>query len=77
MANEPSADPRSATTFPQMIRAAAAAYGDDIAVTLQGETIPDDSVTFAGLERQSAALARGLLARGVGKGSRIDRKSVV
>jgi acyl-CoA synthetase (AMP-forming)/AMP-acid ligase II len=71
MANEPSADPRSATTFPQMIRAAAAAYGDDIAVTLQGETIPDDSVTFAGLERQSAALARGLLARGVGKGSRI------
>ncbi len=71
MANDASVNPQSATTFPQMIRAAAAAYGDDFAVTLQGETIPDEAVTFAGIERQSAILARGLIARGVGKGSRI------
>lgn len=71
MANDVSVDPKSAKTFPQMIRAAAAAYSDDLAVTLQSETIPNEFITFAGLERQSAELARGLLARGVGKGSRI------
>ena len=64
-------DPRGAETFPQLIRAAAAAYGDDLAVTLRGETIPDDSLTFAQLDSQSAELARGLLARGVGKGPRV------
>lgn len=71
MTNDTSADPMSATNFPQMIRAAAAAYGEDPAVTLQGEGIEDEAVTFAGIERQSAVLARGLIARGVGKGSRI------
>ena len=71
MASNTLVDPQSATTFPQMIRAAASAYGEDLAVTLQGETIPDDSVTFTGIERKSAELARGLIARGVGKGSRI------
>ena len=60
-----------AKTFPQMIRAAAAAYGDDVAITLSAETIPNDEISFVGLERKSAELARGLLARGVGKGSRI------
>lgn len=64
-------DPRSATTFPQLIRAAAAAYGDDVAIILRGETIPDESVSFAELDRRSAELARGLIARGVGKGSRV------
>jgi acyl-CoA synthetase (AMP-forming)/AMP-acid ligase II len=63
--------PRRAKTFPQLVRAAAAAYGDAIAITLTGDTLPDDSLTFAELDRRSAALARGLLARGVGKGTRI------
>ncbi len=60
-----------ADSFPQLIRAAAAAYGDDIAISLTAETIPDDTLSFAALDRQSALLARGLLARGVGKGTRI------
>lgn len=64
-------DPRSAKTFPQLVRAAAAAYGDDVAITLQGETIPDESLTFSELDHKSAELARGLIARGVGKGARV------
>ncbi len=64
-------DPRSASTFPQLIRAAAAAYGDDVAISLAGETIPDESLTFRELDIKSAELARGLLARGVGKGMRV------
>jgi acyl-CoA synthetase (AMP-forming)/AMP-acid ligase II len=64
-------DPNLATTFPQFVRAAAAAYGDDIALKLEGETIADESISFAELDRKSAALARGLIARGVGKGSRV------
>lgn len=64
-------DPRSAETFPQLIRAAAAAYGDDIAITLKGDAIADESLTFAELDRKSAEFARGLIARGVGKGTRV------
>jgi acyl-CoA synthetase (AMP-forming)/AMP-acid ligase II len=64
-------NPGSATTFPQFLRATAAAYGDEIAVTLKGEGLPDEAITFAELERRSAVLAKGLLARGVGKGARI------
>jgi acyl-CoA synthetase (AMP-forming)/AMP-acid ligase II len=64
-------DPKSATTFPQFVRAAASAYGTVVAITLKGETIPDESLTFIGLDHQSAELARGLLARGAGKGTRI------
>lgn len=71
MTEDISADPMLVTTFPQMLRATAAAYGEDAAVTLQGEGIHAESVSFAGIERQSAVLAQGLLARGVGKGSRI------
>ncbi len=63
--------PVDAKTFPQMIRAAAAAYGDAVALTLTGDTIANDEITFTGLERKSAEIARGLMARGVGKGSRI------
>ncbi|MEO6718197.1 MAG: class I adenylate-forming enzyme family protein, partial [Novosphingobium sp.] len=63
--------PQTATTFPQLIRAAAAAYGDDLAITLNGDTIPSDAMSFRELDNRSAELARGLLARGVGKGSRI------
>lgn len=64
-------DPLSASTFCQLIRSAAAAFGDDIAITLEGESIPDESLSFAELDRQSAKLARGLIARGVGKGTRV------
>jgi acyl-CoA synthetase (AMP-forming)/AMP-acid ligase II len=64
-------DPRTADTFPKLIRAAAAAYGGDVAITLKGHSIPDDFVTFAGLESQSAQLAKGLIANGVGKGTRV------
>jgi acyl-CoA synthetase (AMP-forming)/AMP-acid ligase II len=63
--------PATAKTFPQLIRAAAAAYGDTVAITLVGDTIPDDSMTFRQLDSRSAELARGLLACGAGKGSRI------
>jgi acyl-CoA synthetase (AMP-forming)/AMP-acid ligase II len=63
--------PTAATTFAQLIRAAAATYGDAEAIRLTGDAIPEDSATFARLDRDSALLARGLLARGVGKGSRL------
>ena len=64
-------DPSAATTFAQFVRAAAAAYGDDVAITLKGDTISNDAITFTELDRKSAEMARGLLARGVGKGTRI------
>lgn len=63
--------PKTATTMPQFVRAAAAAYGDDVAIVLKGESIPDESLSFTELDRKSAELARGLVARGAGKGSRI------
>lgn len=64
-------DPKAAKTMPQLVRAAAAAFGDDVAITLTGETIPDESLSFKELDRQSAQLARGLLAQGIGKGARV------
>jgi len=63
--------PASAQTFPQLIRAAAASYGDDVAIVLRGEDVPDETATFAELDRGSAQIAQGLIARGVGKGTRI------
>lgn len=63
--------PADAKTFPQFIRAIAAAYGDTIAVQLSGEGNEDDAISFTELGRRSADLARGLIARGVGKGSRV------
>ena len=63
--------PAEAKTFPQLIRAAAAAYGDVPAITLKGDTIPDDAASFRELDERSAELARGLLARGAGKGTRV------
>ncbi len=64
-------DPGSASTFPQLIRAASAAYGYDLAITLKGDSIPDDALSFRELEMKSAELGKGLLARGAGKGTRI------
>ena len=65
------ADPRAARTFPRFVRAAAEAFGDTLAVTLTGQTLPDEEISFRALDIQSAELARGLIARGIGKGSRI------
>ena len=62
--------PGAARTFPELIRSAAAAYGDAVAITLETET-GSESATFTDLDQQSAQLARGLLARGVGKGARV------
>ena len=64
-------DPNAAVTFPQLVRAAAAAYGEAAAVTLKTEGAPDEHITFVELERRSAEIARGLIARGVGKGARV------
>lgn len=66
-----SAAPTAARTLAQLVRRAAAAYGDDTAIVLKGQTLPDESLSFAELERRSAAIARGLLARGIGKGARV------
>ncbi len=66
-----SADPGAARTFPQLIRAAAAAFGDEVAIVLRQDAAPDEALSFAELDRKSAVLARGLIARGVGKGTRI------
>lgn len=57
--------------MPELVRAAAAAYGDDIAVSFQAEGAPDVTLSFRELESRSRELAKGLLARGAGKGSRI------
>lgn len=64
-------DPRETVTFPQMIRSAAAAYGDETFGRLDTEDGPGETFTYRELERKSAELARGLLARGVGKGTRV------
>ena len=61
----------AAETFPQLIRAVAAHYGDAPAVILSSEGVETETLSFTGLERASAELARGLLAEGAGKGSRI------
>jgi acyl-CoA synthetase (AMP-forming)/AMP-acid ligase II len=65
------ADPSLAQTLPQLVRAAAAAYGDEVAITLQPESGPVEALTFREVDDQSSVLARGLLARGVGKGTRV------
>ena len=62
---------RAAETFPQLIRAAAALYGDEPAMILSGDGVETESLSFAGLERASAELARALLAQGAGKGARV------
>ncbi len=64
-------DPAKAKTFPQLVRAAAAAYGDAPAIRLDGETIPSEAASYAELDSRSAELARGLLAKGIGKGARV------
>ncbi|HXY92067.1 MAG TPA: class I adenylate-forming enzyme family protein [Acidimicrobiia bacterium] len=61
-----SSDPAAAWTSAEFVRAVASAYGDDDAIELG-----DHHLTFRELDDRSSALARGLLDRGVGKGSRV------
>lgn len=63
--------PGSARTFPQLVRAAAAAYGDAVAVVLEDGEEVVEAITYRELDERSALIARGLLARGIGKGSRV------
>ncbi len=60
-----------ANTLPRLIRAIAARYGDEPAVVLSSDGDETETLSFAGLERESATLARGLLALDVGKGTRV------
>jgi non-ribosomal peptide synthetase component F len=60
-------DPTEAKTLPQLIRGAAKAFGDAIAIRAEGEAV----LSYSELDRQSSLLGRGLLARGIGKGSRV------
>jgi acyl-CoA synthetase (AMP-forming)/AMP-acid ligase II len=53
-------------TLPELLHQAVDRFGDDDFVVLW-----DERLTFAGAERASAALAKRLLAAGVGKGTRI------
>ena len=63
--------PGSAKTFPQLIRATAASYGDAPAVVLEDGDNVVDSISYRELDERSAEIARGLLARGIGKGARV------
>jgi acyl-CoA synthetase (AMP-forming)/AMP-acid ligase II len=66
-----SADPMTARTMPELIRASAAAYGEEVAIVLRNDGVDTDHLSFRELERRSARLAKGLLAKGAGKGTRI------
>src|SRR3954449_7719368 len=61
----------AADSFPALLRAIAAEFGDKVAVRLEEDGTPIASLSFSQLERESAQLAKGLIARGVGKGTRI------
>ncbi len=61
----------TADSFPSFLRAIAAAYGDNIAIRLESDGKPTAWLSFSQLERESATLAKGLIARGVGKGTRV------
>ncbi len=70
-ADAPWIDPQKAKTLPQLIRAAALAYGPAPAVSLRRADGSSETLDFEQLEQRSAEMARGLLARGIGKGSRV------
>ena len=58
--------PQETQTIAEFLPSLAAAYGDRRAVVLD-----DDELTYSALDTRSGRLARGLLAAGVGKGSRV------
>ncbi|MCJ2178826.1 class I adenylate-forming enzyme family protein [Novosphingobium album (ex Hu et al. 2023)] len=63
--------PGSATTFPQLVRAAAEAYGDSTAVVREDGEEVVEAISFRELDESSALIARGLAAQGIGKGTRV------
>ncbi|WP_373285409.1 class I adenylate-forming enzyme family protein [Novosphingobium endophyticum] len=64
-------NPGAVKTFPQMIRAAARAYGEDTAIVLEDDGEARETISFAELDRRSSQIARGLIAQGIGKGARV------
>src|SRR3546814_15690203 len=54
-----------------MIRSAAKAYGEETAIVLEDDGVLRESITIAELDRRSGEIARGLVARGIGKGGRV------
>jgi acyl-CoA synthetase (AMP-forming)/AMP-acid ligase II len=53
-------------TVPELVRSAAARFGDRTYLVANGERL-----TYRDVDARSAALAKGLLAEGIGKGSRV------
>ncbi|WP_404480467.1 class I adenylate-forming enzyme family protein [Novosphingobium sp. BL-52-GroH] len=64
-------DSAEAGTFARLVRTAAAAYGDAPAVVLEDGDEVVATITYRALDERSALLARGLVARGIGKGARV------
>ena len=64
-------DPNMAETMPQLVRASAAAYQGDSAVRLKHDDGSETVISYGELDSKSAVIARGLIALGAGKGSRI------
>lgn len=69
--NEARNEPFAAKTYPQLLRAVAAAYGDAPAVVLEDGDQVLETLSYSALDAGSARIARGLLARGIGKGARV------
>lgn len=63
--------PQAARTMAQLVRAAAQAYGEAAALVREAEGEIVESLSFAELDARSARIARGLIARGIGKGARV------
>ncbi|MBV9512011.1 MAG: acyl--CoA ligase [Caulobacteraceae bacterium] len=63
---QPAVSPPYVPTAPNMLRHIAGLYGEREAMVRGASRL-----TFAGLERRSAVLARGMLASGLGKGSKV------
>ncbi|WP_037062659.1 class I adenylate-forming enzyme family protein [Pseudonocardia acaciae] len=59
------------TTFPALLRAAAAENPDRVFLHCASERAAEEAVTFAELERRARRVAAGLLARGLRPGDRI------
>ncbi len=66
LAPEPAPLPYARATLGELLRHQAARFGERVALVHESVRI-----TYAELERRSAAFARGLVAAGVGKGSRV------
>lgn len=66
MADRSPSFPAYSPTAAELIRASAARFGDKVFAVLG-----DERLTYAGAEARSAELAKGLLATGAGKGTRV------